>query len=88
MVNENNIINMDETSITFTPHHSYKVAKKGAPKVVARKILEESNRVTVLLTISSSRNKLSPLIVFKGSPGYSVENEVSQHRQEEVICMV
>jgi hypothetical protein len=39
--------------------------------------MNEYNRVTVLLTVTSGGKKLKPIIIFKGAPASGIYKEVS-----------
>jgi hypothetical protein len=68
-------INMDQTAVQFemVPHTI--VHFVGARSVPVRLMGSEALRVTVTLTVTSRGEKLSPYVIFKGSPNGKIQRE-------------
>ena len=70
------VFNMDETAVYYEDDPGRIIAEKGSKKNTKVKGKRRSNRVSVLLTISATGRKLKPLIIFKGQPGGTIEEEL------------
>lgn len=60
------ILNMDQTPVFYSMHEKYTLNRKGARTVNVRCSKNESERITVAVTISAAGDVLAPTIVFKG----------------------
>ena len=69
-----NIVNIDETNFYFDSPSPKTIAKKGA-KTVSLLKNGTSGRCTVLLAVTLSGIKLPAFVIFKGTPGATVEKE-------------
>jgi hypothetical protein len=65
-VPEGLIINMDETPVFLDMVGNTTMDFRGAREVLMQTTGSEKQRITVALTITSSGEKLPPLIIFKG----------------------
>ena len=60
------ILNMDQTLVYYSMQEKKSLHKKGARTVNVRTSKNESERITVAMTISAAGDLLQPTIVFKG----------------------
>lgn len=60
------ILNMDQTPVFYSMHKKSTLATKGSRSVNLRTSKNESERITVAVTISAAGDLLQPTIVFKG----------------------
>jgi hypothetical protein len=66
-IEDNLIINMDETSLAYDMPNNRAYAKRGAKNVILRTAGKEKNTVTVALSVSRAGDKLPPFIIFRGN---------------------
>ena len=66
-VNQDLIINMDQTPVFLSMHPKQTLELCGAVAVNRRKTCNSTNQVTVLLAASASGKKLKPMLIFKGT---------------------
>jgi hypothetical protein len=84
-------INMDQTAVYYNPVSITTVDFVGAVAVQAATNDQESQRVTVALTIGSNGEKLRPFVVFKGCPGGRISRELAftvERHSDVVRCAV
>jgi hypothetical protein len=67
------IINMDQTPVPFTFNAKRTLELVGRSTVHIRKSTSDTKRVTCALTVTASGRLLTPLLVFKGTPGGRIE---------------
>lgn len=60
------ILNMDQTPVFYSMHEKHTLNVKGARTVNLRSCKNDSERITVAVTISAAGDLLQPTIVFKG----------------------
>lgn len=84
------VINMDETGSTFDIPCSTTVNQKGAQHVNV-KSTNNSGSLTVFLACALDGSKLTPMVVFKGQPGKTVEKgftTAGNTYDRRVVCCV
>ena len=74
--NINRIINVGETPVYFEliPDKTYNL--KGAKEVIIETKGQEKNHVTVILSITGGKEKLPPVIVFKGKQKKTMKKDI------------
>jgi hypothetical protein len=72
------IANMDETPLYLNMPPERVVEKIGAKEVIVKTQGQESCRVSVLLTILGSGEKLPPMIIFKGKEMARIETQLNK----------
>ena len=77
--NMDNLFNMDETPIMFEMVGKTTIAKIGDRNINIRTYGSERSRISVILCISASGNKLPPLLIFKGKKGGYIEEELKKN---------
>lgn len=84
-------LNMDQTSIEPDSVPKSTVDLRGAKSIASRKSTLPTSRITALLAVCSTGDKLPPLLVFKGRPGGRVHREVRRLAADfsnQVACTV
>ena len=72
------IINLDETQVSIDNPNSFCLDKKEAKIISIKALAKEKNRITCLLTITASGNKLQPYIAFKGQIKRAIYNDLQK----------
>jgi len=65
------ILNMDQTPVFYSMHEKHTLNVKGARTVNLRSCKNDSERITVAVTISAAGDLLQPTIVFKGKYSFT-----------------
>lgn len=65
-VNQDLIINMDQTPVFLSMHPKRTLNLRGERTVNGRKTCNSTNQITASLAISASGKKLKPMLIFKG----------------------
>ena len=73
-IDENLIVNMDETAVYFNTNHSYPINEKGARTVTVRHGCSKKNCCILCITITAYRAKLPLLVIFKGAINGMIAN--------------
>ena len=81
-IDENLIINLDETAIFFNMAPKKTIENIGKKQILLGELDQEIMHVSVILAITASGKKLAPLIIFKGSPKSRFFNSL-----KEVECV-
>ena len=76
------IINMDQTPYNPQDVPDRTLDFKGAKTVAAKALKTSVGRVSVLLTVTASGDKLPPMLVYKAVPGKTVDAEVRAMARE------
>lgn len=69
------ILNMDQTPVYYSMHEKKTLNKKGARTVNLRTSKQDSERITVAVTISAAGDLLQPTVIFKGKKGGRIEKD-------------
>ena len=76
------IINMDQTPYDPKDSDGRTLAKKGSKTVNSKKVKTSVGRITACLSVCADGSKLPPLIVYKGTPGGTIEREFKDFPKE------
>jgi hypothetical protein len=66
-IEDDMILNMDETSLAYDVPARRAYARRGAKTVCLRTSGKEKNTVTIALCVSRAGNKLKPFIIYRGN---------------------
>jgi DDE superfamily endonuclease len=81
------IINMDETGIPYYKPPKTTLERKGATFVAIKVPKNSRARVTAALAVTASGELLTPMIIFRGTPGGDNQEEVEKFPGKD-ICVV
>lgn len=70
---------MDETALQYNMPSNKTVNKVGAKTITIRTQRQEKCRISVILSICANRNKLNPLIIFKGAKNGKIYKSLLNH---------
>lgn len=79
------ILNCDETPVKLDNPYQYTVYIKGTKIVTITAFGKERNRISCLLSIQASGNKLKPFIVFKEEKNKNVFHEIKRLKKLKKI---
>ena len=81
------IINMDETPCTLEMGFNTTIDFMGKKNIDIQTSGREHYKLSIILAITGSGIKLPPLIIVKGEPGKSIENELRKLYSKSEECI-
>lgn len=88
-INKENIINVDETALSYNMPFNKTIHKCGAKTICIRTQRQEKCRISILLSIAGDGNKLMPYAIFKGAANGKIINILNKSKyvtEKRCIC--
>lgn len=88
-INKENIINVDETALSYNMPFNKTIHKCGTKTICIRTQRQEKCRISILLSIAGDGNKLMPYAIFKGAANGKIINILNKSKyvtEKRCIC--
>lgn len=79
------LVNMDETAVYFQPTPGTTIHRKGDKTVSVRVGSSHNERVTVCLSVASNGGRLPPFIIFRATPGATIERSLPSFLPDNIF---